>query len=82
MAIEVHDRDHDPEPEPGIGRALVAVLAIIATIGVLTVLIWILMVAVTSTTAGRHEQAPAAGPMMIDQKALPAKQPTSPAKQP
>jgi hypothetical protein len=72
--------DHEVIPEPGIGLALVAVFGIISTIAVLSVLIWALMVGVAATTAGRHEQAPASGQTVIDQKPLPAKQPPAPAK--
>lgn len=82
MATEVEDRD--VIPEPGIGLALMTVLAIIATIAVLSVLIWGLMVGVAATTAGRNEAGnatPQSGPL-IDQKAQPAKQPAVPAKQP
>ena len=72
--------DHEVVPEPGIGLALLAVFGIIATIAVLSVLVWVLMIGVTATTAGRHEQATTPGQMVIDQKALPAKQPPSPGK--
>ena len=72
--------NHEVIREPGIGLALLTVLGIISTIAVLSVLIWALMIGVTATTAGRHEQAPAPGQMVIDQKALPAKQPPAPAK--
>ena len=72
--------EHEVVPEPGIGLALLTVFGIIATIAVLSVLIWALMLGVAATTAGRHEQAPAPGQMVIDQKALPAKQPPAPAR--
>lgn len=67
--------EHEAIREPGLGLALLTVLAIILTITVLSVLIWVLMVGVVATTEGRHERstAPAPGEMMIEQKALPAK---------
>ena len=69
MAIEVDDR------QPGMGLALLTVLGMILTIAVLSVLIWALMIGVTSTTAGRHEQGttPRPADMTLEQKALPAK---------
>ena len=72
--------DHEAVPEPGIGLALLTVFGIIATIAVLSVLIWMLMLGVTATTAGRHEQVQTPGQMVIDQKALPAKQPPASGK--
>jgi hypothetical protein len=61
--------------EPGMGVALLTVLAMILTIAVLSLLIWALMSGVAATTAGRNEKgaAPPPGEMMIEQKALPAK---------
>ena len=75
MATEVEDRDI--RPEPGLGVALLTTLGIILTVAVLAVLVWVLMIGVASTTAGRNEAAAPAqrpGPL-IDQKAQPAKQP-------
>ena len=73
MAIEVDDRDH--RSEPGMGVALITVLGMILTIAVLSVLIWVLMIGVTATTAGRHDQTatPRPAETTLDQKALPAK---------
>ena len=75
MAHDADDRN--ARNEPGMAAALLTILAMIGTIAVLSLLIWVLMVAVNSTTAGRHEQVspPASSAPMIDQKALPGKQP-------
>jgi hypothetical protein len=47
------------------------------TIAVLSLLIWALMIGVAATTAGHQPQATSQPPLepVIDQKALPAKQP-------
>jgi hypothetical protein len=75
MATEIDEREHPGEP--GMGLALLTVFGIIGTIAVLAALIWILMIGVSATTAGRHAGTAAgkpAGPM-IEQKASPAQQP-------
>jgi Na+-transporting methylmalonyl-CoA/oxaloacetate decarboxylase gamma subunit len=73
MAIQVDDREH--HPEPGMGIAMLTVLAMILTIAVLSLLIWAMMIGVAATTAGRSEHAAPQKPgeMMMEQKALPAK---------
>lgn len=57
MAIDVHEGGN--RPEPGLGLALLAVLVMVLTTAVLSALIYVLMLAVSATSAGSR-QAPAA----------------------
>jgi hypothetical protein len=70
MATDVHEGG--TRPEPGLGLALLAVLVMVMTTAVLSGLIYVLMLAVTATSAGQQARPPAEQPAAVS--------PVSPAK--
>jgi hypothetical protein len=56
MAIDVDEGG--ARPEPGLGLALLTVLAMLLTTAVLALLIYLLMLGVTATSSGKQPQGP------------------------